>query len=550
MKRWVSLLLVFLLALPLTAIPAFAEAAEEAAPGLGIVATDKGQMSGVFENGVTYYKGIPFAKPPVGELRWAAPVDADPWEGVKACDTYAPMAMQILSTTDWWGPEFYYDWMSAKPPMSEDCLYLNVVTPATAANANLPVLVWFHGGANMHGYSWEPEFEPSKLAAKGVIVVSVEYRMGVFGWMATKALSEASSTGTSGNYGLMDQIQSLRWVQKNIASFGGDASRVTIAGQSAGAGDSTALITSPLAQGLFHQAIMDSSFGAFGTRVTLEKTQENCEAYLKEKGYENMTVEELRALPTSAFMNENTPKTEVYNKGFSPCTDGYVLTEDPKTFFLKPGSLAGKNLLYGSNSGEGNGSFTVSAQADIMEAAKKTYGDLFDKYNFAELYKGTDDLGATMESLRLRSEQGATQSILIGRILSGLNPESNLYAYYFTHRTPGREEDIRWSWHSSELWYSFYSLRDIPEQRDWEPIDYKIADDYSSYWANFIATGNPNGGALAFWPTATSETPVVMELGDTFQLRANFYQGTKLAARDDLMREQIITVNGLQDYLK
>jgi hypothetical protein len=185
MKRLVSLLLVCLLAFPMTAVLTFAEAAE-VAQGLGVVATDKGRVSGVFENGVTYFKGIPFAKPPVGELRWAAPVDAEPWEDVKACDTYAPMAMQILSTTDWWGPEFYYDWFNAKPPMSEDCLYLNVVTPATAADANLPVLVWIHGGANMHGYSWEPEFEPSKLAAKGVIVVSVEYRMGVFGYFGIK----------------------------------------------------------------------------------------------------------------------------------------------------------------------------------------------------------------------------------------------------------------------------------------------------------------------------------------------------------------------------
>lgn len=546
MKRLVSLLLVCLLALPLTALPTLAEATQ----GLGIVLTDKGQVSGVFESGVTYFKGIPFAKPPVGELRWAAPVDAEPWEGVKACDTYAPMAMQILSTTDWWGPEFYYQWIGEKAPMSEDCLYLNVVTPAVKGDEKLPVLVWFHGGANMHGYSWEPEFEPSVLASKGVIVVSVAYRLGVFGWMATKGLSAASPTGSSGNYGLQDQIQSLKWVQKNIASFGGDPDRVTIAGQSAGAGNSTSLLMSPLAGDLFQQAIMDSSFGALGTRATLEKTQENCEAYLKEKGYEGKTVEELRALPTSAFMNESTPKTEVYNKGFSPCLDGYVLTEDPKSYFLKEGTLKGKSLLYGSNSGEGNGTFAITPQADIMEAAKKTYGDLFDKYNFAELYKGTDDVGATMESLRLRSEQGATQSILIGRILSALNPDSSLYAYYFTHRTPGREEDVRWAWHSSELWYAFSSLRDIPEQRDWEPIDFEIADDYSSYWANFILSGNPNGAGLNYWPTATHKTPVLMEMGDTFALRENFYAGTKLAARDELMREQIVTVNGLQDFLK
>ncbi|MEG1515996.1 MAG: carboxylesterase family protein, partial [Clostridia bacterium] len=337
MKRFLSTLLSVLLALTALVAPAFGEAA-----GLDVVATDKGQVSGVFENGVTYFKGIPFAKPPVGDLRWAEPQDAEAWEGVRACDAYAPMAMQILSTSDWWGSEFYYDWMSETPPMSEDCLYLNVVTPATKGDEKLPVLVWFHGGANMHGYSWEPEFEPSKLATKGVVVVSVEYRMGVFGWMTTKALSEATANGTSGNYGLMDQIQSLRWVKKNIAAFGGDPSRVTISGQSAGAGNCTSLLTSPLAQDLFQQAIMDSSFGALGTRPTQEQTQEKCEAYLEVKGYGKLSVEELRALPTEAFMNAETQKSEVYGRGFAPCLDGYVLTESPKDFFLKEGALTGK----------------------------------------------------------------------------------------------------------------------------------------------------------------------------------------------------------------
>ncbi len=545
MKRFICMALALVLALGmLSGIAAGAEG------GLGVVQTDKGQVSGVYENGVTYYKGIPFAKPPVGELRWAAPVDAEPWEGVKACDTYAPMAMQILSTTDWWGPEFYYPWFDAKPPMSEDCLYLNVVTPAEKGDEGYPVLMWIHGGASMHGYSWEPEFEPSKLAQKGVIVVSVPYRLGVFGWMATEALSKASEGGASGNYGVLDLIQSLKWIQANIAAFGGDPNRVTIAGQSAGAGNVGALLTSPLADGLFQQAIMDSSFGALGTRTAMEALYERCDAYLAEKGYQDMSVEELRALPTSAFMNEETPKTEVYGKGFGSCVDGRVLTKTPKEFFLQEGALKGRNILFGSNSGEGNGEFAVTPQAEVFAAAKETYGELYDKYNFEQLYKGTDDLGAKLESLRLRSEQGATQHLIIGEVLSGLNPDSNLFAYYFSHRTPGREEDVRWAWHSSELWYAFNSMRAIPEQRDWEEIDYKIAEDYSSYWADFIATGNPNGPALPYWPAVSGKNKVLMELGDTFQPRSNFYAGTKLADRDALMREQIITVNGLEEFVK
>ena len=405
--------------------------------GLGVVTTAFGDVSGVYENGVTYYKGVPYAAPPVGGLRWAAPVDPEPWDGVLACDEYAPMAMQILSTTDWWGEEFYYDWLDEYPPMSEDCLYLNVVTPAASSDDSYPVFVWFHGGAGMHGYSWEPEFEPSELAKKGVIVVSVGYRLGLFGYMALEELSEASPTGTSGNYGLLDQIKSLEWVQQNIAAFGGDPSRVTIGGQSAGASAVTAILTSPLSKGLVTGAIMNSSFGAFGSSVTsMEDMYANCNAYLDEKGYGEMTLEELRALPTSAFINETTEKPEIYGKGFGRCLDGWSVTETPIDFFLREGSLEGINLLYGSNSGEGNGSFTISTQEDIFASAKGTYGGLYDKYNFEGLYKGTDDIGATLESLRLRSERGGMQSIIIAEVLSQTQPGSNLYPYYFDHWTP------------------------------------------------------------------------------------------------------------------
>lgn len=542
MKRGFSLLLALVLCLML----AGSAGAQEA--GLGIVETAYGQVSGTVENGIAIYKGVPYAKPPVGDLRWAAPEDPEPWQGVRACDEYAPMAMQILSTTDWWGPEFYYEWMDVRPQMSEDCLYLNVATPARSDQDNCPVLVWFHGGASMHGYSYEPEFNPQALAEKGVVVVSVGYRLGVFGYFGTQTLSDASPSGTSGNYGLLDQIKSLEWVQKNIASFGGDPSRVTIAGQSAGAGSVTAILTSPLSKGLYARAIMDSSFGALGRRTTLDQLEEKCEAYLAGKGYENLSVEELRALPTADFMNEETQKSEVYGKGFGLCLDGYALTKDPIDYFLQEDSLRGVDLLFGSNSGEGNGEFSVSAQADLMQGYRDSYGDLFDKYGLDALYAGTDDLGATLESLRLRSERGGTQNLIIGEVLSRLNPDSDLYVYYFSHRTPGREEDVRWSWHSSELWYTFASLRDIPEQRDWTKLDYQVAENCSSYWANFIATGNPNGANAPYWAAVSCENPVFMEWGDQFKLRTDFYGGTSKAARDDFMRESVISANGLESY--
>jgi para-nitrobenzyl esterase len=518
--------------------------------GLGTVNTAYGKVSGVFENGVTYYKGVPYAKPPVGYLRWAAPEDPEPWTNVRAGDKYAPMALQILSTDDLWGPEFYYDWFEKDPPMSEDCLYLNVVTPATSSRDSYPVMVWFHGGASMHGYSWEPEFEPSNLVKKGVIVVSVGYRLGVFGFLATQALSDASPNKTSGNYGLLDQIQSLKWVQKNIAAFGGDPKRVTVAGQSAGAGAVCAILTSPLAKGLFSRAIQSWRNNYFEGRDTLDQVEERCTAYLKEKGYDKMSVQELRALPSSAFMNKNTPKAEVYGKGFGMCMDGYALTETPVQYFSKPNSLNGINLIFGSNSGDRNDAFTVLTKEDILKDAKKTYGDLVDKYHFAKLYPGTDNVGASWEYWRLRNLQLATTNWVNAQVLSQLNPGSKIYQEYFNHWLPGREEELRRSFHSSDLWFTFYSLRNIPQQRDWRPLDHEVADAYSSYWANFIATGNPNGGALPYWPNASKEVPVFMEIGDKFVLRNNFYAGTKMAARDDFMREYAITRYGFQKYFE
>ncbi len=518
--------------------------------GLGTVTTAHGLVSGVFENGVTFYRGVPYARPPVGERRWAAPEDPEPWSSVRKCDKYAPMAPQILSTTDLWGPEFYYDWFDKQPPTSEDCLYLNVVTPASSSSDRYPVMVWFHGGGSMHGYSWEPEFEPSKLVKKGVVVVSVGYRLGVFGYLATPALSDASPTKTSGNYGLLDQIKSLRWVQHNIAAFGGDPKRVTIAGQSAGAGAVCAMLTSPLAKGSFSRAIQTWRNSYFETRRTLDEAEESGAAYLEDKGYGVLSLKELRALPTAAFMGRGTPKSEVYGRGFGTCTDGHALTATPAEYFSGPNALDGISLMFGSNSGDRNDSFVVLKKDEILEDARRTYGALVDKYEFVRLYRGVDDVGASWEYWRLKNLQLATTNWVNAQVLSHLNPGSRFYQEYFNHPLPGRETELRASFHSSDLWFTFDSLRDIPQQREWRLVDHLVADTYSSYWANFVATGDPNGGALPYWPNASRDVPVFMEIGEKPVLRSRFYGGTRLAARDDFMREHAIVRYGLQKHFR
>lgn len=532
----------------LFAVVALVSGTASAQGGMGTVAVASGRLSGVFENGVTYYKGVPYAKPPVGNLRWAAPQDPAPWSGVRAADKYAPMAMQILSTDDLWGPEFYYDWFGKDPPMSEDCLYLNVVTPATTAGAHLPVLVFYHGGASMHGYSWEPEFEPSNLVKKGVVVVTVGYRLGVFGYLTTQALSEASPGRVSGNYGLLDQIKALEWVKKNIAAFGGDPDRVTLGGQSAGAGAVAAILQSPLAKGLFRGAILSWRDSFFQKRTTMAEAMPRSEAYLKEKGYGGMSVQQLRALPTSAFMSKTTPKSEVYGKGFGMNIDGYALAEQPVEYFMKRGAFNGINVIFGSNSGDRNDGFRFMTKDQVLAAVKRTYGSLADTYHYETLYRGVDDIGWTWEYFRLQNQQLATTNRVVAQVLQQLNPESRIYHEFFNRWPPGREAELRRSFHSSDLWYTFYSLRDVPQQRDWTPVDHEVADRYSSYWAHFVATGDPNGGTLPFWPRVSTETPVFLEIGDQFVLRTGFYAGTKQAARDDFMRDYAIGNLGLQKF--
>jgi para-nitrobenzyl esterase len=512
------------------------------------VKTAYGPVLGIQEGGVLYFKGIPFAKPPVGSLRWQAPEDPEPWTEPLVCDTYAPMAPQIMEPNYWWAQEFYYDYFDKAAPISEDCLYLNVVVPSSPSRTALPVFLWFHGGASLNGYTYEPEFEPSKLAAKGVVVVSAAYRLGPFGYLATPELSAASPTGTSGNYGLLDQIKSIEWVKKNIAAFGGDSNNITIGGQSAGAGAVTQILRSPLAKGLFQRAIMNSSFGAFETIRTREQVYESGKNYLVKKNLQKLPAEELRALPMDVFFGPDIPRSEITGAGFGYYVDGYVLKENPVDYFLREGALEGMDLFFGSNSGEANAGFALSPADRIYAGAKESYGSLYDKYHFEKLYRGFDDLGATLESLRLRSELQGTRHLIIAEVLSRLNPKSRIYPYYFSHWTPYRESEIRWAWHSAELWYCFNSLRPIPEQRDWQPADYRIAEDFSSYWARFMAEGNPNGPNLPYWPALTPNSGAFMELGDTFRLRTNFYGGTKLAARDSFMREYILTRYGLQHF--
>lgn len=415
-----------------------------------------GQITGVptATKGVIAYKGIPFAAPPVGELRWKEPQPVIPWEGVKKADSYGAAAMQVA-----WDPESFYgkEWRaSGTVPFNEDCLYLNVWTPAAGQkDKKLPVAMWIHGGGYREGFGFEPEMDGGEdYASRGVILVSVTYRLGVLGFLSHPLLSAESPNGVSGNYGLMDQAAALKWIHNNIEQFGGDPSNITIFGQSAGAGSVQALCTSPHSKGLVSKAIIMSG-GGLGSRPGIPLDT----AALRNKKmmdfFNVTTLEAMRALSfdeltAMAKTYGDTTKTRV---GFSPVIDGY---------FLKS-------------------TFTDAAKANEIPDVPYMIG--FTSNDLGNMTQPVSDFAA------LRAEQS----------------EKPTYAYMFQRQLPG---DGSGAFHSADLWYIFNSLR-----HSWRPFtegDKALAVQLTDYWTNFAKYGDPNGKDGGPWTPYSAEHPEFM----------------------------------------
>lgn len=498
-------------------------AAAEPAQKLGVVTTKYGQAQGIagaaYED-VTLFKGVPYAAPPVGELRWAEPQDPETWEGVRVFDEYADAPMQWPGDMDAepWKTDFYY---SPLPNFSEDCLYLNIATPAVTGDEKLPVYVWFHGGGLDHGFSYEVECDPEALAAKGVVVVEVGTRLGVFGYMALPQLSEASGYGASGNYGLMDSIKAIEWLKENVAAFGGDPENITVGGQSGGTSKTAAMFANARSAAMIDNVIWESGLKYNMGYSTQEAMEETGVEWLKKCGLTGEeTLEELRAMDASIFMGT----ADSYKSGpQGMCVDGKYVCYENLAQAYADGMFEGVNIMVGANLGEGThtGIGNIENAETFYAYYKELLGDLYDKYDFENLVK-VDDANALTTARKLFSyglndkpaRGSAMQSELFGEKYTKDFKGGNVYVYMFGHPTPGRNEEYYMAWHSSELWYVFGSLRDIPEQRDWEEWDYKLADICTSYWANFMRNGDPNGEGLPEWLPATEGQYVHMNLGE------------------------------------
>ncbi len=481
-------------------IAAFIPLVSVAAP----IQVDGGSIEGTLEEGITVYKGIPFAAPPVGDLRWRPPQPVKNWDGVLKADKYAPACPQMQLDI----PLF------PKVETSEDCLYLNVWTPAKSPADNLPVMVWIYGGGFAMGSTSMPIYNGAQLAKMEVIVISIAYRVGPLGFLAHPELTAESERKVSGNYGLLDQIAALRWVQRNIKAFGGDPGRVTIFGESAGGISVSMLAASPLAKGLFQRAVCQSG-GSFwpvrkereeGTMLLLAGAESAGVEFAQRMGAASLP--ELRRIPPEKWQKD--PIAQM--GGCWPVVDGYVIVDDQYRLY-DAGKYNDVPVLIGTNSDEGSMFIRSASPEQHEKATRERFGPFAEK--LLELYPGkTPDQAFRAMADIVRDIAFAWPTWAWARLQSRTGT-SKVFVYYFDQTQPPSLFSAFFksdgALHGSEVAYVFKYL-------DWNPMtkftdeDRKLSEVMAAYWTNFAKGGNPNGEGLPEWPAFSDRDPRVLYL--------------------------------------
>ena len=529
MKSSVRLLLFAVVLCAAVALPAF---------GADRVKTANGMVESTVppKDGIRSFKGLPFAQPPVGDLRWREPQPVKDWTSVRNADNFGPSCVQRLSP----GADY---WLRGDG-MSEDCLYLNVWTPATSGTGKLPVLVYIFGGGFQNGDGSEPRYDGESMARKGIVAVSLNYRTNIFGFFVHPELTKESPHGASGNYGLLDQVAALQWVQKNIAAFGGDPKRVTIAGESAGSISVSALMASPLARNLFAGAICES-----GAAIVSLPPRPLAEA--EENGVKfgaAAAADSLAALRGMSAQQIQDAAAKLQGVRFSTVMDGYFLSKTLTEVALA-GQQAKVPLLAGSNTEE-QGVRSVLAGGDptpetLANAIKKFYGGKAEPVLKAYAATTTDEV------LEAATHLASARFISYGTWKwSELHMKTSgkpVYRYLYARVRPaylgmpgqpapaapsagrgsegsgrgGNEpapggntaagptaqprQSPRGAAHSAEIQYAMGNL-DLDKRYAWEPADYEVSKTMQAYFVNFIKTGDPNGSALPNWPAYRPDT--------------------------------------------
>ena len=519
-------------------------------PTMGMMAqtqvkTAEGILEGKDLSGIHIFKGVPFAAPPVGNLRWKAPQPAQKWEGVRQAKEYGPNPMQEA---------LFGDMNFGTKKNSEDCLYLNIWTPAKTMKEKLPVLIYFNGGGLMAGSGSEARYAGDAMARKGIISITANYREGIFGFFAHPQLSKETSYKGSGNYGFMDQVAAIQWVKDNIEAFGGDPNRITIVGESAGSISVSALMASPLCKGLFAQA-MGSSGSVMGFKKiqTLKEAeqqgvalaQEIAEKIAQQKNSEKgndkkngkknakkvgknvgmKNLNDLRALPAEELMKLASVKNMP-----SAIVDGYFLTEQPTETFAK-GNQTKVPLLIGGNNQEMTPWAVLMGKQPTVDNLKAGAKATFGEENIDELFRlygiHSDKDVLEQPGINLASDLFLDYSTWKWGNMHKLTSGQPVYRYRYCHPRPamaikGKVAGLaggvvdakegaapipqdKGAVHSADIEYAMGTL---PTNRvyDWQPEDYMISDIFSQYYVNFVKTGNPNGLGLVEWPSTNGQT--------------------------------------------
>ena len=480
-----------------------------------IIEVEQGKVQGLLtkDEKVEVYAGLPYAKAPLGDLRWKEPVDAEKWEGVRDASKFASRSMQqgsnqfINGLVDIYSSKGWHPYLKEEPSqkMSEDSLYLNIWRPHNDKK-DLPILVFIHGGSLTGGSSASSDYRGIEMAKKDVIMITITYRLGVFGYFAHESLQQESPNHTTGNYGLLDQIKALEWINKNAANFGGDKNNITVAGESAGSSSVSAICSSPLAKGLFKRAIGESS-----SLVTIKAphTYRKMSDALKMgndilKEFKCKDINELRKISANKLVN-----TKYTNSAMT--LDGYALTKDPYQVYLD-GENNEETLLNGFNVMEADAFvvptylFNPTNKSNIKSRLNNEFGeDIGGKiYNLYEDKIKEDAFNTYNEifSVHWFMQPHYSWSKLAN------NNGVKVYRYQFT-----KENKYHTTYHAGEMVYAYGNVKNDPRTYRYDQSDLDLAETMLTYWSNFAKRGDPNGGGLPTWPTYESGNTKLMELG-------------------------------------
>ena len=473
-----------------------------------VVQTQNGKLQGTEHNGVASFKGVPFAQPPIGDLRFKAPLPPKSWSGIRKADAFSAGCIQHKDISR--GP--WVEQYMLQGRTSEDCLYLNLWAPADFKRRGLSVYVWFYGGGYTEGAGSIDVYDGANLARRGLIVVTINYRLGALGFLALPQLSAESPHHVSGNYGFLDGVAALQWVKENISAFGGDPTKVTIGGQSAGSGMVHNLCVSPLAKGLFRAAVAESGTSLTSRMKTLSDDEKDGVDYLKPK---NVTsLEELRKLPAEAFVP--TPGSARVLR-FSPIVDGWSIPGIPLDL-IEARNASDVPLLAGMQADEGSGNAPQTYGKIPAEKWHKQVQQLYEDLaaKFEQLYPSPDDAAASAAQKQSARDRGqASMYLWCSRAVQ--KQKSKIFTYYFNRATPWPGHPEFGAHHTGEVIYMFSNLDKLP--RPYTGDDRKVAAIASGYLLNYVRTVDPNGTGLPTWDSFKTNPPETLEIAPETLMR-------------------------------